>query len=333
MLDSTYTGILGKESSLIEDTVTCWACGDEAAVSEFEQTVEELTDLIENDKQRRHEYQPRLDEIESKIETAKRARKHVGDLEAKVSDLEATVEDRRQSLETKRELLEEVRAELDDLDERLAEQESEQTAEVTDLQEQIEGVRVDLHSAQSEADRLESSVSDLKGRLEERERKKEEIDRLTAEITTLTDRIQTLEQDLREGFNDAISDLIEVLDYERIERIRLDGGFDLIVAREVNSVVRQDEITHLSESEREMVGLVLALAGYVAFGGSDLALPLLIDTLGAFDSERTAKLISYFADETPFLLAALLPDSTAAVDAAPYQCPIVKPTAQDPTQD
>lgn len=332
MLNSSYTGVLGKESSLIEDSVACWACGNEATRSEFDETVEELTELIERDKKHRNEYQPRFEEIEAKIDSAKQAQRRVGELESTVSDVEESLENRRESLETKRESLENIRSKLDELDERLAEHESEQSTEVSDLQEEIEGIRIDLHAARSEAERLESSLEELETRLNERERKKEEIDRVTDEITSLTDRIQTLEQDLREGFNDAISDLIELLDYERIERIWLDGDFELIVAREVDSVVRQDKVSHLSESEREMVGLMLTLTGYVAYDVSNVAPVLLMDTLGAFDSERTAKLVSYFADKTPYLFAALLPNSAAEFDDADSWYSVVTPRPGTPSQ-
>ena len=331
MLNSSYTGVLGKDSSLVEDTVTCWACGNEVAESDFDETVDELRKLIERDKKRRNEYQPRLEEIEAKIDSVKQAQRRVSELESTVSDHEATLANRRESLETKRASLEELRDELSQLDEQLAEHESEQSTEVSDLQEQIEGLRVDLHATRSEADRLESTIEELEARQDERERKKAEIDQLTDEITSLTDRIQTLEQDLREGFNDAISDLIEVLDYERIERIWLNGNFDLIVAREVDSVIRKDEVSHLSESEREMVGLMLALAGYVAYDVSNVAPVLLMDTLGAFDSDRTAKLISYFANETPYLFAALLPDSAAAFNSATTENSVVTPMSGTPS--
>jgi chromosome segregation ATPase len=330
MLESTYTGILGRESTLTGDEITCWACGNEATVSEFEETIEELTELIERDKQRQDEDRPRLDELEDRIAAATETERQIGDLEAAVRDREASLETRRESLETKRESLAEIRAELTALDERLAEHESEQSDEMSALQDEIERLQTDLHAARSEADRLDAAVDDLQSKREERSQKQAEIDRLTDEITSLTARIETLEADLREGFNDAINDLIEVLDYKRIERIWLDGEFDLIVAREVDGVVRQDDVSNLSESEREMVGLMLALAGYVAYDVSDVAPVLLMDTLGAFDSERTAKLISYVAAETPFLVAAMLPDSAAAFDAVDVDPEVVTPTTETP---
>lgn len=329
MHHSSYTGVLGKETSLVEDTVTCWACGDDASASNFDETINRLQEIVERDKERRQTHQPKLESVKSDIDEAKEARSHVSNLEAEVRGLEGRLENRRESLQTKRESLESIHDDLNAVDEELSEYESEQETEVTDLQSEIEDVRIDLHAAQSEAQRLESSVGDLQEQLEERERKKADLDELSDEIVELSERIRTLEQDLREGFNDAINELIEVLDYERIERIWLDGEFNLVIAREIDGAVHKDNVEHLSESEREMVGLMLALAGYVTYDLSGIVPVLLIDTLGAFDDERTADLVAYFADETPLLLTALLPGSASAVDEASPESSVVNPFVKE----
>lgn len=324
MLSSSYAGILGKESSLMEDQVTCWACGTEALVSEFDDTIDELQEIIERDMERRAEHEPKLEDIESRIAEAKEARRRVSDLEATVQDLESQLQNRRDSLETKREALAEIQAEIDDLDEKLADRETEQESAVKDLQDEIEETRLDLHAARSEVERLESSLEDLNADLMRRAELKDEVDELSEEIVDLSERIRTFEQDLRQGFNDAINELIEELEYDRLERIWLDGDFELVIAREVDDVVREDEVSNLSESEREMVGLTLALAGYIAYDVADVAPVLLIDTLGAFDNESIGNLIAYFTDEVPLLFTALLPDSAAAVDEVPQENEVVR---------
>jgi hypothetical protein len=61
-----------------------------------------------------------------------------------------------------------------------------------------------------------------------------------------------------------------------------------------------------------MIGLVLGLAGYLAYDTHDIAPVLVLDSLGAFDSERTERLVDYFADRTDVLLAAVHPATTGA---------------------
>ncbi|WP_435348588.1 archaea-specific SMC-related protein [Haloarchaeobius sp. HRN-SO-5] len=325
MLNSSYAGALGQDTSLLEDSVTCWACGNEAGESEFADTVAELQDLIERDKHRRREYEPRLREIESQIEAAERADRRVTELESQKRDLEQRRESREESLSTKREQLADLRDELAALDETLTERESEQQTAVSDLSDDIESRRVELHTARREVERLETAIEELESKREERSEKEARVEELSEEITALTERIENLERRLREEFNGAMDELLDVLGYERIERVWLDGNFDLVIAREEDGVTRQDSISNLSESEREMVGLVLALAGYVAYDVSEVVPVLMMDTLGAFDADRTADLLAYFADESSLLVTALLPDSAMAIGDAGLDHGVVQP--------
>jgi hypothetical protein len=118
-----------------------------------------------------------------------------------------------------------------------------------------------------------------------------------------------------------MDELIDILDFDRIERIWLDGSFDLVIAREVDGAVREDSLEHLAESEREMIGLVLALAGYLTYDLPEKVPVLLIDTLGAFDTTRTERLIQFFSERTEYLVVAVrtelgdrIPGSTVRTD-------------------
>ncbi|WP_254533064.1 archaea-specific SMC-related protein [Natrinema gelatinilyticum] len=313
MHSSSYTSALGRQYSLTGDRVTCWACGNEAAEEDFEETIGRLTELIESDKERRTEYQPRLEEIDDQIEAANGANRLITELESKKQSLEQQLESRRDSLETHRQQLEDVEIDLDEIEDEIASRESQQESESSHVTEELESTRVDLHAVQNEIDRLEDAIDELEEDRRERERKSEEIESLRTDIRELTERIENLEQRLRDGFNEAMDELIELLGYETIDRVWLDGNYDLVVAREEDGVTRQDTVQNLSESEREMVGLVLALAGYLAYDVADAVPVLLVDTLGAFDANRASSLLEYFADEAPLLITALLPENEATL--------------------
>ncbi|WP_436933845.1 archaea-specific SMC-related protein [Halovenus marina] len=325
MLNSPHRGALGQDRGLVEDTLTCWACGNEAAESDVEATAERLQELVAADKERRREYEPQLSDIDAEIEAATEAQRRVERLEGEKRDIEQQRESRVESLETQRERLEEIRAELSDLDEQLEAYAEEQESEVSGLAAEIEQVQMDLHTARSEVDRLESRIDDLEDKREQRAAKSARIEELSAEIADLTEQIENREQRLRTKFNEAMDDILSVLGYDAVDRVWLDGNFDLVIAREIDGVTRQDAIEHLSESERETVGLVLGLAGYVAYDVADSVPVLLMDTLGAFDADRVAELIAYFADEAPHLVTALLPANADAVAAHDIDHDLVKP--------
>jgi chromosome segregation ATPase len=314
MLDSEWTGALGHDSGLMGDEVTCWACGRSAPVEEFEATVEELTDLVAAEKRRKREREPEIDDLTDRIEAVRRSKTKRQELEAERDDVERKLQRRRDSLADRRDQLRSVRDRLDELDDEIATREADQRSEQSDLTAEIEETRVEIRTLRRDLERLEETCESLRERRTEIQRKRDAIEELTDEITALTDRIENLEDELRAVFNETMDELLDVLEFERIERVWLDGGFDLVIAREVDGRTRTDSLEHLAESEREMIGLVLALAGFVTYDVDEVTPVLVLDSLGAFDAERTRRLVEYFADETDFLVATAHPESS--VDAA-----------------
>jgi len=123
--------------------------------------------------------------------------------------------------------------------------------------------------------------------------------------------------------------VLELLDYKHLDRIWIkrieqktrEGRqtvtkriFELHVVRTSESgAVYEDTVAHLSESEREVTGLVFALAGHLAHDLSETVPFMLLDSLEAIDSERIATLIEYLNDYTDYLFVALLPEDASAL--------------------
>lgn len=316
MLNSEFSGSLGYDSGLMEDKLACWACGGSATAEDFQKTITELQDLVEHDKKRKREREPELTTIEEQIEEANKAQRQIQNLEANLNDIDQRLQQRCDSLERKREELDRLESELANIDEQIATQQDEQAGTRSDLADDIEETRIELQTLRRDVDRLESTVEDLEAKREKHERKREEIEEITGEIQSLTDRIENLEGELRTVFNQAMDELIDTLEFEQIERIRLDGSFNIVIARQVDGTIRKDAVDHLAESEREIIGLVLGLAGFVAYDVSEISPMLLLDSLSAFDITRTERLIEYFAEKTDMFFAAIHPE---AADQFEYQ--------------
>lgn len=310
MLDSEFTGALGREAGLMGDEVTCWTCGQPTSVADVEETVEELVALVEEDKRRRREREPEVEELTEEIERAREAEREVRRLESETETVGRKLEERRDSLAERRERRRAIRERLDELDEEVAARRADQAAEQSGLAEEIEETRVEVDRLGREVDRLEERRESLRERRAELQQKREAVDRLSEAVATLTDRIENRERELRTVFNETMDELLETLAFEGIDRVWLDGEFDLVVARSVDGRTRSDSVEHLAESEREMVGLVLALAGFVTYDVDEVSPVLVLDSLGAFDAERTRRLVDYFADETDYLVATVHPEST-----------------------
>ena len=124
--------------------------------------------------------------------------------------------------------------------------------------------------------------------------------------------------------------VLDILGYDNLERIwieqvertvregRRNGTktlFELHIVRSTQGgATFEDTIDHLSESEREVTGLVFALAGYLVHDVYETVPFMLLDSLEAIDSERIANLIEYVADYAEFLVVALLPEDAQALD-------------------
>ncbi|TYL37316.1 hypothetical protein CV102_16965 [Natronococcus pandeyae] len=309
MINSEYTGALGYDSGLMGDEVTCWACGNAASIGEFEETIDELTDLVAEDKRRKRERKPEIEELTEKIERINQSKTEIQRLESEKRDIEQKLTTRQESLEERRAQLESAREQIDELDSEITDRETDHASEQSDLTDEIEETRVDIQTLRREVERLEDACASLRETRKERERKKEQIEALSDEINELTDRIENLESELRNVFNGTMDNLLDVLEFERIDRVWLDGEFDVVIAREIDGQTRRDTLEHLAESEREMIGLVLALAGFVTYDVNEVTPVLVLDSLGAFDAERTRRLIDYFADETNYLVATVHPES------------------------
>jgi hypothetical protein len=124
--------------------------------------------------------------------------------------------------------------------------------------------------------------------------------------------------------------ILDLLGYENLERVRLERSetrvrygrqkvprtvLELHVVRQTDTgKAYEDTIDHLFESEREVTGLVFALAGYLAHEVYEKVPFMLLDSLEAVDSERIVSLIDYFRDYNSYLVVELLPEDAAVLD-------------------
>jgi hypothetical protein len=124
--------------------------------------------------------------------------------------------------------------------------------------------------------------------------------------------------------------ILDILAYENLDRIWIERTqnkvrsgrqkveqtvFELHVIRTTASgTAYEDTVEHLSESEREVTGLIFALAGYLVHDLYETVPFMLLDSLEAIDSNRIAALISYFSEYVEYLVVALLPEDAQSIN-------------------
>jgi chromosome segregation ATPase len=312
------------------DDVTCWTCGNEVEREQIESTMGRLRDVSQAKVSEINDLDEQIDDIRSEkrtLEQAQRERdrieRHRSELDDKHARSEDTIERLQEHRETLTEEIEGIEAEVDEL-------ESEDFGSVLDLHKEANQLEYELEKLETDLDQVENEIADIEDRLAEQDDIEDRLDDVNDDIEALRTRIERIEQDAVEGFNEHMDTVLDLLEYANLERIWIERVerevregrrkktkrvFELHVIRNSESgAAYEDTIEHLSESEREVTGLVFALAGYLAHEVYDQVPFILLDSLEAIDSGRIATLVDYLDDYTGYLLVAMLPEDAQALD-------------------
>ena len=315
---------------LVEDgPLVCWTCGSEVERDAVERTLEHLRERHSELIDRRRELREELEELEAERKHLERTVERERELRERLGSLERDLTDRRRRVDDLEDEAAEVEASLEALDAAVADLETDEQAELLATHREVNELEFELDRRRDELDTVEEEIAAVESRLEERERLEASREELEAELDDLRSRIERLEREAVEAFNGEMEAVLDLLEYENLERVWIErvereaagrGGdrrtaFDLHVVRATASgAVYEDTVDHLSESEREVVGLVFALAGYLVHDVHEQVPFLLLDSLEAFDAERVASLVDHFAGYADYLVVALLPEDAAALD-------------------
>jgi DNA repair exonuclease SbcCD ATPase subunit len=316
---------------LVEDgeRTVCWTCGSEVDSERIAETVDLLGDIRREKLDERNELRNEIDELSSERSRLKESRRELERAESRLAQVEAEMEATRERIES----LEAERDEQADLVEEL-EAETETVGE-GDYDEVIEKHRR-ANELELRIDRLESDLEGVDERIEEREAAIEDRERLTErrgnvadQLTELRTRVDRIEGDAVESFNAHMDAVLDILGYENIERIWIERRerevregrrkvtrpeFDLHIIRSTaDGESYRDTVDHLSESEREVTGLVFALAGYLVHDVYETLPFIVLDSLESIDSDRIARLVDYLGDHAEYLVVALLPEDAEAL--------------------
>lgn len=313
-----------------DDEVTCWTCGTDVNAEQITDTIEQLEEFtgekrdeskairaeldeineqrreLENQQQRREEIQRRLSKIENDIESS----------ESSIGDLS----DRKETL---RDEIEDVEAEVESL-------EDETYEEVLDLHKEANQLEYDLGKVEGNLEQLEKEITEIEAQLSEQDRLEARREELTEEIADLRGKIDQIEQQAVEEFNEHMDTVLNLLGYDNLDRIWIErietevregrrkvtkSKFDLhVIRKSENNTAYEDTVNHLSESEREVTGLIFALAGYLVHEVYEIAPLVVLDSLEAIDADRISSLVDYLSEYAEYLIVALLPEDAAKLD-------------------
>jgi uncharacterized coiled-coil DUF342 family protein len=328
----TRSGERDITDQLLDDPgqTVCWTCGSRVGPGAIESTVEQLEALKQRKLNRRSDVESDLEDEKERRERVESKRRTATELRDRKARIETETDQRRARIETLEDRRNELLEAIERLESEVEQLRNDDPNDVLDLHKDANRLELELEQLERERDDVESEIREIRTHLADREQLQEHRERVQSELIEQRTKIEQLETDAIETYNEQMETVLDVLGYDNIERIwierivgdRPDDGrttdttaFELHVVRSGDDGVYEDTVAHLSESEREVTGLVFALAGYLVHDVHEQVPFVLLDSLEAIDSERIARLLEYFSQYAEFLVVALLPADARALES------------------
>lgn len=311
------------------DQTVCWTCGSEVKTDQIEATLDRLRELRSEKLDERNEIREEIEELtdkQSSIQKEKRAiedaKQRLDSVETEIESTESRIAELEDQIESKGEEIKELEADAESI-------EVDEYDETLELHREANEIELRIERLEDKIDELDDEIDERETAIERRGELKAEREELAEQLTQLRTRVDRIEENAVKQFNEHMETLLDILEYENLDRIWIERQeievregrrkvtqtqFNLhIVRSSPDGTAYEDTVDHLSESEREVTGLVFALAGYLVHDVYEVIPFILLDSLEAIDSDRIARVIDYFQTHANYLVAALLPEDAAAL--------------------
>lgn len=315
---------------LADDQLVCWTCGSHVDPEQIEHTIDRLRTLRRKKLRERSDLRDEIDELTEQQNDHKRIQRERTKLRRRLERAETELDERSERIESLKAELSELNDRADELESTVEKLDADRENAVLDAHKAVTECEFELGQHESAKAEIETQIEEIEAKLDEREQLKNEREAVSERLTELRTRIERLEDESIEAFNTHMNNVLSVLGYDNLERIWIErtteqqregrrlvdqSVFTLHIVRTgPDGATYEDTIDHLSESEREVTGLVFALAGYLVHEVYEEVPIMVLDSLEAIDSNRIARLVDYFSEFADTILVALLPEDAAALD-------------------
>lgn len=309
---------------LVDERTVCWTCGSEIDVDAIESTLSELRAVRANRLEQIESLESEIEQRRTQVESVTTKRDRRAELESRLSEIDEELHRRRSRLEELRTQKSTVTDELQQLEAEVETLEAAEFDAVLEKHRQANELQYEIGRLETDLEGVQDEIHELEAPLETRESVRTERDQVQSALVDARTRIERVETEAVNEFNQHMATVLEVLGYENLDRVWIEqrdeqvqdgrqtvsrSHFELHVIRTNEAgQAYEDTIAHLSESEREVVGLVFALAGYLVHDVHETLPFILLDSLEAIDSDRIATLVEYFSDYAAYPVVALLPE-------------------------
>lgn len=323
MTGNDVTAKLNPESR----EVNCWTCGSTVDEAQISAQVETIQDIIAANRDKRETVTTRIQSLtEQRRELEDRAER-TERLQQREEDISAELDRRREKVETLQSDLRALESDIEELQQATTD-DPEQEGQLQALYDDISDLEYERGHVTNDLESVTEEIEEIESELATRDDIEAERESVAAELRDQRDRIERIEQDLVTTCNGMMQEVLDALNYDSIERIWLErraegngrvseSAFELnIVRANEDGKVYDDTVDSLSKSEREVIGLVVGLAGYLVHDVGEAVPFLVIDAVEMFDAERIDGLMELFDAHANFVVAAVLPEEASELEEA-----------------
>jgi DNA repair exonuclease SbcCD ATPase subunit len=326
-------------STLVDDDEEsrCMLCGQEVEEGHYDDLDAKLRNIYTEINSQKREAQS---EAQSALNEKKELQKQIRDIRSdndRIDDLKEEIKQKKSDIEEYEEEIVELRDKKEEVEEQLTEIQSDMDEEVqtlVDMNREHQDIKNQIENVESTIEARKEDLEQVKEDLEDLEAQTETKEEIAAELTELRNRVDDIEDSAIEQFNNRMEDVLSKLGYDRIERIWIQKRnvtekqgrrkvektvFDLQVVRQVGDTVAEDTIRNLSESEREVTGLIFALTGYMIHDVPEKFPAVLMDSVEMIDADRLEGLLKYYSEYPEYTIVAALPEDVSEIDVGSGQ--------------
>jgi chromosome segregation ATPase len=326
----------GKPADLTDalttnEEVSCWTCGSTVETEQIETTLDQLRDLRSEKLEERNNIESQVTKLTNKQSNLRNRRQEIEQAEDQLQGVEEEIEATTERITEFEDRIEAKRTEIEKLEDDAESIEVEDHDEVLELHRKSNQLELQVERLEADLENVDEEIAEREEALEERVELEAERENLTKRLEDLRTRVERIEKDAVTTFNDHMETVLEILEYDNLDRIWIErrqeevregrrkvtkNRFELHIVRSAaDGSAYEDTIDHLSESEREVTGLVFALAGYLVHDIHKVVPFVILDSVEAIDSDRIRRLVDYFSTHADYLVAALLPEDAEALSS------------------
>lgn len=307
------------------ETMACPTCGSDVTPEAIEDQITELQSIIADKRDEKQAIESDLSSLESRRDRLQNERQRLESLRQRADRLDTEIDETESTIESLQADRADLEVEIESLEAAVAQHEHDEDSAQKELQDQLTDLEVDRGRIEGRLEDVTAEVTEIEAAVANRDELEARRATLTRRLADLRDRIYDVERETVDTINTVMDEVISELAFENISRVWVErhvgtdnhkaraNGFDLHIVRTTDDgAAYEDTIGTLSTSEREVIGIVLGVAGYIVHDVGETVPFLLLDAIESIDANRTATLLSYLSDHADYLLATAHPEDKEA---------------------